>query len=103
MINRFLYVEDGSVDIDLLEEQLAEDTKIIVYRQGAQVPILVELEKPAKDTKDDENENKVLVLNKDIRQLKDYIKQLTKVLSKRKQPKKVHDLISEIYEECGIE
>lgn len=48
MIKRFLYVEDGSVDIDLLELELAEDTKIIPYRQGATHPILTELTEPAK-------------------------------------------------------
>ena len=46
MIKNILYVEDGSVDIDELKESLNEETKIIVYRQGAAVPILIQPEKP---------------------------------------------------------
>ena len=42
----FQAVEDGSVDIDELKESLNEETKIIVYRQGAAVPILIQPEKP---------------------------------------------------------
>ena len=54
MIKNIIYVEDGSVDIDELEMSLNEETKIIVYRQGAAVPILVQPDKPIK-TQSDEN------------------------------------------------
>ncbi len=42
---KFLYVEDGSVELDLLESSLYEtnpEIKIVVYRQGSSPPILSE-------------------------------------------------------------
>lgn len=42
MIKRFLFIEDGSIDTDKLEEELADDTKMIVYRQGGAIPIIYE-------------------------------------------------------------
>ena len=38
-------VEDGSVDIE--ELQGVEDGKVIVYRQGARPPFVLEIEKPS--------------------------------------------------------
>lgn len=49
MIKNILYVEDGSVDIDALEETLNSETKIIVYRQGSTPPVLVQPEQPISD------------------------------------------------------
>ena len=40
---KFLYVEDGSVDLDALEATLFEtnpEIKVIVYKQGSRPPIL---------------------------------------------------------------
>ena len=40
---KFLYVEDGSVELDLLERSLLEtnpEIKVITYRQGSAPPIL---------------------------------------------------------------
>ena len=40
---KFLYVEDGSVDVDELSEELFAtnpEIKVIVYRQGAHIPVL---------------------------------------------------------------
>lgn len=45
---KFLYVEDGSVDLDLLEEQLFitnPEIQIVVYRQGGNPPIFIDKEK----------------------------------------------------------
>jgi hypothetical protein len=39
-----LCVEDGSVDIDSLEEGL-HDGKVVVYRQGAKPPFVLEINK----------------------------------------------------------
>jgi len=42
---KFLYIEDGSVDVDALEADLFEtnpEIKVIVYRQGSCPPILSE-------------------------------------------------------------
>lgn len=45
-LNRLMYanlfVEDGSVDIDALEDEGLAPGKILIYRQGAQIPKLVE-------------------------------------------------------------
>ena len=43
---KFLFVEDGSVDTDSLEKDLRKrnpEIKIVVYRQGAQKPQLVDI------------------------------------------------------------
>lgn len=40
---KILCVEDGSIDIELLEEEPLQDGKILVYRQGAKPPFLLEL------------------------------------------------------------
>jgi hypothetical protein len=45
-VQKFIFVEDGSVDADELIETLAEsnpEIKVIVYRQGAATPELVEV------------------------------------------------------------
>ena len=46
-IKKFLFVEDGSVDIDELEESLEQtnpEIKVVVYRQGGTRPQLVDVE-----------------------------------------------------------
>ena len=48
MIKNVIYVEDGSVDVDELQESLGEDTKVIVYRQGARRPEIEQLAEPIK-------------------------------------------------------
>ena len=40
---KILCVEDGSVDLDALEREPLRDGKILVYRQGATPPYVVEL------------------------------------------------------------
>ena len=45
-IQKFIFVEDGSVDTDELEEHVLmsnPEIKVVVYRQGAQPPELVEV------------------------------------------------------------
>ena len=49
MIKNLLYIEDGSVDIDALEEILNSETRIIVYRQGSTPPLLVQPLQPIND------------------------------------------------------
>ena len=46
-IKKFLFIEDGSVLAETVEkvEQRNPEIKVIVYRQGAAVPILVEVKK----------------------------------------------------------
>lgn len=52
MIKNVIYVEDGSVDIDELQETFGEETKVIVYRQGSVKPIIEQLATPI-ETYDD--------------------------------------------------
>lgn len=44
MFKNIIYVEDGSVDVDELIEELDETTKVIIYRQGSKPPILIQPE-----------------------------------------------------------
>ena len=53
MIKSFLYVEDGSVDVDALEDSLGEETRIIIYRQGSKPPILEQPKEPIKTVFDE--------------------------------------------------
>lgn len=99
MIKRFLYIEDGSVDVDLLQEELGIDTKIIIYRQGSQLPQLRELQEPAMDY----NDNIIAQKDKEIKRLKECFKEIKQALKTRAQPKKIYSLMSEIWEECDIE
>ena len=53
MIKNILYVEDGSVDVDALEDSLGNETKVIVYRQGRTMPMLIQPTEPIKTEIDD--------------------------------------------------
>lgn len=53
MIKNILYVEDGSVDIDALQKSFGTETKIIIYRQGSAMPMLVQPIEPIKTEIDD--------------------------------------------------
>ena len=57
MIKRIIFVEDGTVDLDGLNDSLGEDTKVIVYRQGATPPSVLELREPARYANEDERDS----------------------------------------------
>lgn len=40
---KILCVEDGSVDLEALQEEPLRDGKVLVYRQGATLPFVLEL------------------------------------------------------------
>lgn len=45
-VEKFIFVEDGSVDADELEESLSTsnpEIKVVIYRQGSQRPELIEV------------------------------------------------------------
>lgn len=48
MIKNILYVEDGSVNVDELKNTLGNETKIIAYRQGSTMPMLIQPVEPIK-------------------------------------------------------
>lgn len=41
MIKQLIFVEEGTVDIDKLMDNLTEETKVIVYRQGGCKPEII--------------------------------------------------------------
>lgn len=58
MTKKVLFVEDGSVDVDKLEEMDLGVDSIIIYRQGSKRPEFVDLEAP--DTKSGEFDEKAI-------------------------------------------
>ena len=89
MIKNIIYVEDGSVDVDELQECLGEETKIIVYRQGATKPEILQLAEPMTTVFDDS-------FNKFIDKLSK-IRQLLIETYGMKQTKKLQHKIKEVY------
>lgn len=55
MYKSILYVEDGSVDVEQLRDDLGEDIYVVIYRQGSKPPELVQPEKPLQSYLDGEN------------------------------------------------
>lgn len=51
MCTQFLFVQDGSVDVDDLKATLSDNVKVVVYRQGSTLPIFISL--PTKESKID--------------------------------------------------
>ena len=46
MIKTFIFVEDGSIDVEELQCSVGPETKVVVYRQGAVPPAIQQPEKP---------------------------------------------------------
>ena len=46
MFKNIIYVEDGSIDVDELLDDLDETTKVILYRQGSTPPKVEQLQQP---------------------------------------------------------
>lgn len=49
MIKTFIFVEDGSVDVDDLTKSVGNDVKVITYRQGATMPTIHQPQEPVRD------------------------------------------------------
>ena len=86
MIKRIIVVEDGTVDLDDLQETLGDDTKIIVYRQGSNPPNILELQEPARYAYENERERnrlekEVSSLNTRLKSLLDENNYLTNALN----------------------
>ena len=86
MIKTFIFVEDGSIDIDELKEDVGNDVRVIAYRQGAAVPIIQQPAEPVKDIFD----------YQDTRIFKPTQKALDNVL-KCKISKKVRKILETLY------
>ena len=46
MIKTFIFVEDGSVDLDELKSSVGDDVLVISYRQGATAPAIQQPREP---------------------------------------------------------
>lgn len=89
MIKSILYVEDGSVDVDQLYEDLGEDVYVVVYRQGSQPPTLIQPENPLQSFYD----GKCIKLENKIEKV---VKMLNSTLS-MKMSKKVRSSLEDIF------
>lgn len=89
MIKNIIYVEDGSVDVDELIDSLDETTKVIVYRQGSRMPMLIQPEKPVSSFMDS-------VYTKQEQQLEKVRKALEDA-GQLKKSKKLRKLLTDLY------
>lgn len=87
MIKTFIFVEDGSVDIDELKGEVGNDVRVIAYRQGATMPTICQPKEPVKDILD----------YQDQRIFKPTEKALNEVLTKCKISKKVRNILESLY------
>lgn len=94
MIKNIIYVEDGSVDVDELQESLGEDTKIIVYRQGASRPIVEQLSNSI-NTDFDDYEQRFCMKVKKAREL---FNEIYRCKKSKKLDKKFKELYDALYE-----
>lgn len=87
MIKTFIFVEDGSIDVDELKGKVGNDVQVIVYRQGASIPTIQQPQEPVKDSSD----------YQDQYIFKPTQKALNEVLSKCKISKKVRNILESLY------
>jgi hypothetical protein len=52
MIKTFIFVEDGSVDLDELKNNVGDDVFVITYRQGGMRPEIQQLREPVSQWND---------------------------------------------------
>ena len=52
MIKTFIFVEDGSVDLDELKSSVGDDVLVISYRQGATPPAIQQPREPVSEWND---------------------------------------------------
>ena len=94
MIKNVIYVEDGSVDVDELQESLGDETKVIVYRQGAKAPEILQLREPLNTVFDDE----FIKIRKRIESTRRLFSEFMKMKSTKKVQNKVREIYSILFE-----
>lgn len=52
MIKTFIFVEDGSVDLDELKNSVGDDVLVVTYRQGATPPTIQQPREPVSQWND---------------------------------------------------
>ena len=77
MIKNIIYIEDGSIDVEELEQCLDETTKIIVYRQGSKPPQLVQPQSSINCTCDSELTKLNDIINAADAEVSQILKKLT--------------------------
>ena len=70
---KILCVEDGSVDLNTLEEEPLRDGKVLVYRQGATPPYTLELRDTNTNTIRELSEVLIQIVRNDRQQCLDYV------------------------------
>ena len=90
MKKTIIFVEDGSVDVEALKEELGGDTLVLTYRKGATVPVIQQPREPIMDTTSE------LLKNRDAA-LTDIGNAIMKVLNKCKISLKVRSILERIY------
>ena len=94
MIKNVIYVEDGSVDVDELQETVGEETKVIVYRAGSKPPEIVQLSTPINTVFDDKLQkvyNKIVSTREHFNEL--YVMNKTQQVDR--QIKAIYDILFE--------
>ena len=86
-IKTFIFVEDGSVDVDDLTKSVGNDVKVITYRQGASMPTIHQPQEPVRDCFDYQEQ----------RIFKPTQAALNEVLSNCKISKKVRAILDNLY------
>ena len=80
MIKTFIFVEDGSVDLDELKSSVGDDVLVLSYRQGATPPAIQQPREPVSEWNDKSyfETKKVLerILNGDYKMSKKLRKEL---------------------------
>lgn len=93
MYKSILYVEDGSVDVDQLEQDLGDDVYVVVYRQGSTPPKLVQPEQPLEGVLDSA---RVKLSNK-LEKVKTALEEVSEMKMSKKLSKKLDDLYTDLF------
>lgn len=83
MIKTFIFVEDGSIDVDELKSSVGDDVLVTVYRQGCNSPEIQQPREAVSQYKDKSFEETKIVLNE--------------VLGCYKMSKKLHKKLDDLF------
>ena len=93
MYKSILYVEDGSVDVDQLHEDLGEDVYVVIYRQGSNPPKLEQPEKPLQSILDGEN----LRLSNKLENVRTVLEEVFEMKMSKKLNRKLDELYTNLF------
>lgn len=93
MYKSILYVEDGSVDVDQLEQDLGDDVYVVVYRQGSTPPNLVQPEQPLESVIDSVR----VELSNKLEKAQTVLEEVFEMKMSKKLSKKLDDLYTDLF------